>query len=1268
MIGNGVQDSHYDDALLERIRVACIATNDEAERDRCVARLIAEEEAMRRAARIAANNGNKDLDRSTMPAVFPMWHSLRQPDLLGPAVSTNVFSQPVQNQQQQQQQQTKQPLQSLQSSLLLSQNRFSKEQQEAMSQLPPHLRQYVDQTYVPPPPDAQNLAQAASEPLPTGPKPWYDWRRTDDTCKQVGARQNPGSVAWSDPRHAPEDRFEYIDQPQVKLTRTFGSDGKKLNVQGNTVHHATVPPLSRAYPVNGREANNFLRRMTGHDPHRKARAAVLNPTLLPDLPEGVVPGGGRFLTDRERDTNAALNPDTIGDYMLPFIRPDLHQWTERPVSYKKPTLPVTEPIIPDTRAGWWKEANEIGTRLGYDDALPILIGNGDACGRGGHVAISGDRHDVHIERMPREATHRSILKADVTTEAPAPLRADVELPIPKGMEPKTYTAIKTVHKKLQQPHSLAYGAAYAASDEADYDPTGGSMRFAADLSGERRRPRASNVTTGLKAHGAAYEEEIGSSVLPSTGSGRPADALSRTAMRQSRVASGLNNPRGAICDDEQIGEAADGAQTSTRARASEPLMQRAAQIETAPIHQIYRAQTDADVEAGNHGDSAGGVRVRRPGTERAPIDRSSLRTDDLENDSARQYSGVSVRETDDQHQQRVQTRERQQQQNRAERLARLSLADALDMGAEGALGDSAAYGALSHQSRAPARDALGQRRERNAAPSQHGARSITTRGGGDDEEDVLGARGGLVGADPTHVRAGAMRERRRLESSDLRRANAETGVELELRGESTLGTMAHRSAARADSMRVRERNATSGGAYACRPRITDERFEDNSSALQSVAAPVAGDRAHRIEQLERRRIALQAEIQENLARRRTIDDEDYSQAEHLRGPGNTNVSARPNALREHSKTRAAQQSGSLVSDDLLDAPHQPVRTDAWRSETPGQRREADMQRKREDLWREVLSNDDGDGIADHLSVGSVRARGDGDGRDQQRLDARTVARIDGLATDAAGDFNMGPGVGGGAALRVTEQERGQRSARLERLRGIEAHRLQVESLGGDGEGVADNAASSVGMGAGKLREMHTRRGVAREGVLKTRGPIRADAMDDVYEAGYREEGMATQGHRRDRAWRDEMQMARTMNPDSDVLDAPIFSGSGVGTRAEQPIVRQMLRERRGLDAPTKGRLDDLETKFVEYTLDPGTIRCDKNMVRVKEEQRAFAMRNRLRADTPPPENILRTNARFRAMNSGGKFARGKPETPPGSPQRARRCDSPVYKSARVCPF
>lgn len=1148
-----------------------------------------------------------------------------------------------------------------------------------MSQLPPHLRQYVDQTYVPPPPPTPAAeTDAASDSLPTGPKPWYDWRRTDDTCKQVGARQNGGSVAWSDPRHAPEDRFEYVDQPQVKLTRTFGSDGKKLGVQGNTVHHATIPPLSRPYPVNGREANNYLRRMTGHDPHRKARAAVLNPTLLPDLPEGVVPGGGRFLTDRERDTNAALNPDTIGDYMLPFIRPDLNQWTERPVSYKKPTLPVTEPIIPDTRAGWWKEANEIGTRLGYDDALPILIGNGDACGggggRGGQIAISGDRHDVHIKRMPREATHRSILKADVTTEERAPLRPDVELPIPKGMEPKTYTAVKTVHKKLQQPHSLAYGAAYAASDEADYDPTGGAMRFAADLSGERRRPRASNVSAGLKMHGAAYDDgDVGSSVLPSTGGARPADALSRTALRQSRVASGLNSERSATFDDEQAGSAADGARTSVRARtASEPLAQRAAQIESAPLSQQYRAQTDADVEAGNHRDNnAGGVSVRRPGNERATLDRSRLRTDGLENDSASQHRGVSVRETDDQRQQRVRARERQQQQQRAERLARLSLADTLDMGDEGALGDSAAYGAsLSHQSRAPAREALGRQRERYAAPAQHGAQSVTTRGGGDDEEDVVGARAGLVGGDAAHVRAGALRERRRLESVDVRRGTAETGVELELRGDSTLGTLAHRNAARAASLRIREHNATSGGAYACRPRITDERFEDNSSALQSVAAPMTGDRALRIEQLERRRVALQAEIQENLARRRTMDDENYSQAEHLRGPGGTNVSSRPNELREYNRTRAAQQSGSLISDDLVDAPHQPVGTQAWRSETRSQRREVGMQRKREDLWREVLSNEDGDGIADHLSIGTVRARGDGAGRDQQRLDARTsVVRVDGIATDAGSDLNLGSGVGGGAALRVTEQERGQRSARLERLRGVDAHRVQIETNGGgDGEGVADTAAASVAMSGSALREMHTRRGVAREGVLAARGPVRGDALDDVYEAAHREESMSTQAHRRDRAWRDEMHMARTMNPDSDALDAPIFSGSGVGTRVGQPIVRQTLRERRGLDAPTKGRMDDIEDKFVRYTLDPGTIRCDAPMVRVKEEQRAHAMRNRLRADTPPPENILRTNARFRAMTSGGKFARGKPETPPGSPRKPRRCDSPVYKSTRVCPF
>lgn len=1173
--------------------------------------------------------------------------------MLGPAISDSVLCLPVQDQQQLQQKQQRQDLPDERVEWISPDNccslvQYSNNEQQAMSQLPPHLRQYVDPSYVPPPPPKTESVST------TGPKPWYDWRRTDDNCQQVGERQNPGSVAWSDPRHAPQDRFEYIDQPTVKLARTLGND-EGVKVQGNTVHHPTGRPY-KSYPHSGREADNYLRRMTGHDPHRKARAPVLNPTLMPDLPEGHVPGGGRFLTERERDMNAALNPNTIGDGMLPFIRPDIHQWQEKPVSYKKPTVQVREPIIPDSRAGWWKEPNDIGGRRMYDNALPVTIGSGDGCG----IPVPGDRHDVGVQHMPREAKHRAVLKRDVTTERPAPLRPDEELPIPKGMEPKTYTAIKTDHKKLKQPETLAYGAAYAASDEANYDPTVG--HFGADLSGEKSKQRMSGLTASLKGHGAGYEESIGSSVLPSVGTGKPADALKRVALRQMHA----QNRARPVADDEGLGAAADGAHVG---RAARPSVDRRG-VERAPLHQSYRAQSDANVEPGSHADRAGGVSVQRPGTERPIHSRNVL--DDTVCDSALQQ-GVSIRSADDTKQRRVQVRERRQQH-----VPVGSIAEALGDG-QGA--DSAAYGALSTEARGARRNERARYREQHAVPSEHGTNILATDG------DLVGAHCARVGADPIGVRAGQRREARRLEQVQIGQATGETGTEVEnhsLAG----GTRAHFDASRAAKFQAREHYAP--------PvlRADDQRFEDPSSTIHRMAAARAGDSVVRSEALEKRRSALQAQAGLELARRRALSDDQWSQADisapsttarapalqreriatHTRsdyrldahetdhramGPSPTLVRAIGPRLdmRERSRTHAPRPTGT-ITEDLVDAPHQSMATGAWRDRSRSQGREKGMQRRREDLWREVLENEDGEGIADHVDVGRIRARGEGN---DKRLETRNMGRYDDVG---AGDAALSRAATSG--VDVLQTERGKRPGRLERLNGLDAHRLQVETRGGEGDGVADSAAVTMSVSS-NLRELYTRRGERREQIRSQHAPPRGDNADHVFEATHWDEGVGTQQHRPDRSWREETLMARVDNPDSDALDNPIFQGSGVGGVRDQPTERFLLRERRGMDSPTKGRLDDIEDKIIQSHVDPGSVRCDKPMVQVREEQRALGMRNRLRAETPPPENVLRTNTRFRAMNAGGRFARGKAMTPPppGSP---RRCDSPVYRGAKVCPF
>lgn len=1124
-----------------------------------------------------------------------------------------------------------------------SQQPFNKKDTDLMSQLPPHLRSYVDPDYVAPPPAACPPPRASS-----GIKSYYDYRNREPTQLQ---------------------RLNVEDQPRAKLTRTFGNDEKVIGVQGNTVFHPTVPALARPYPVTGRESDNFIRRMTGFDKNPQKKAPVLNPTLIPDGPEGTVPGGGRFLTDRERDAYVNLNPNNIGDQFLPFIPVDIRQWQEKPVSYKKPSQLVREPLLPDSRAGRYTVPNDIGLRQLGESSLPTTIGSGDGCG----ILVDADRYDVDIKHMPREPTHQSFLKQSILEEPERPLCADEELPIPKGSEPKTYTLIKTDNKKLQQPHSLAYGANYAASDEADYDPTANGT-YSADLSKDRLRERASRVASGIQ-HGAANGDmEVGQSVLPTIGN-QAADGQKRVALREMNAHSSILPGRE---NDDGVASAADGTLVGSRARQGRD----ARRIEHVPLEQTYRAQNEDNVEAGSHADRVGGVSARRPQQER-PIQSCNV-LDDLAYDaSGRQQEGVFVRTDDETRKRRIDVREAKQQQINV--LQNYNIGDAIGDG-QGI--DSASFN-NSTEARGVQRGVNARIRERNFAPSEHGAANMN--GYNNDDQAVGDNYATRVGGDPHGMREGKVREQRRLETVDLARRTGETGgVEIE---RSVMGTSTHRDVERVGAIAARERY------LAPTLRADDPMFEDATSSVHRAAAARTGDSVVRAEQFGQRRAAMQSEAAAQAARRVTLTDENYSQSD-IAAP--TTSVRRPALARERAKTEtrtdyrfdgcdndqavnpttsaralddaarakrrelaatyAPRQTGTLTSDDMIDAPNQPTGTDAWRDTSRAVVRESARQRRREDLWRAVLENEDGDGVADHTdAAGRVRARGDGK-EGEQRLDARGTGRYDGIVEAAENDFVKT------GSLDIRGAERAEKPGRAERTRGLDAHRISVESLGGDGQGIADSSAVTMSVSAG-LRDLFTKH---RETTRSNPGVFRGgDDVDSVYEADRFAEKVNTQQQRRDRSFRDETIIQRFGNPDSDVLDNPVMAGNGVGMKPDQRVGRMLLREQEGLCKPTKGRIDDIEDKFVTYTLDPGTVRSEKPMVGVKEERRAAALQARLRCDSPPPDNILKTNARFRAMTSGGRFSRNgpRPQTPgPQGSAAPRRSDSPIYRGTQVCPF
>lgn len=369
-----------------------------------------------------------------------------------------------------------------------------------MATLPPHLQQYVSPILKTDSTLNQQTRAYFNEKFPpppiAGPKPQYDWRAKGIDCTPANVYADPAYIPWTQ-----SGGVEYVDQPQIKLQRTFGRDGKPLNVQGNTIPHPTGRQVLKM-PVNGREADSLLRRMTGHDPHRRPRGTVLAPTLMPDGSLGSTGEWGdtreiRGLSVETRGLEALNNMDIdrMGNAMLPFIRPSLHQWTERPVSYKKPTPFVREPIIPDSRAGIFYRPQDYNALSYYSEPLPPTPGSAEYYRRPESME--------HLQ-LPRECNKesqaRSIISAPVPFLSTGSLTERVdEVPFEdyghnlpqkeQRVAPLMLTAIKRFHKKMQLlPSTAGYGAGLH-----DDNTVGDNVRFGTHV----QRERAENKTTAL---------------------------------------------------------------------------------------------------------------------------------------------------------------------------------------------------------------------------------------------------------------------------------------------------------------------------------------------------------------------------------------------------------------------------------------------------------------------------------------------------------------------------------------------------------------------------------------------------------------------------------------------------------------------------------------------------------------------------------------------------------------------------------------------------
>lgn len=393
--------------------------------------------------------------------------------------------------------------------------------------LPPHLRKYVDPACYRGEEEVDTRGgdrNSRQTELLSAPKSEYDWRRP--------AVPNKSNAT---PSKAP--------QKPLKLARTLGTDGRQLHIQGNTVHHPTGRQM-REYPLNGRESDNYLRRMKGADlaGTRPQKDTIVAQHLLPGQGIGVagewgdareLPGLGQ--EDAMRDALAINNPDTIADGLLPAIRPDIRKWTNRPVSYAAPVEQARERLIPDSLAGINYKANDFAALAYYSDALPQPAGSRARLESAAHLQLPLER---------RGAARRELIDAPIPAQEPprrpvadeAPFEDVAHRVYGQRAAPTMLKAIKRVFKKLQRPHTLDYGVGLHDDAVDDRAIHGVPISIAAASSGERALasvrqhareqpvvPLASLTGIGVELGDAASADHVDTSTATATLRNRPID-------------------------------------------------------------------------------------------------------------------------------------------------------------------------------------------------------------------------------------------------------------------------------------------------------------------------------------------------------------------------------------------------------------------------------------------------------------------------------------------------------------------------------------------------------------------------------------------------------------------------------------------------------------------------------------------------------------------------------------------------------------------------
>ena len=252
--------------------------------------------------------------------------------------------------------------------------------------------------------------------------------------------------------------------------------GSALLVGNNQPIMSGFRKASASFDVSSNERNNFLRLATGVEFEgekcqrmaRKERGRIA-PQPMPEPPPGFLPGGGRFLSEKERLDYAYDNPDRAGNFAKPMKPINPHQWTDRPVSYRPPIRHYLEDEIPvndPTTAGIFMQPEPIGQSIASDDTLPYK-------GMPGDSFASVEAQQI---RAPRDESRMAKFKKDIGPAQPRfpytasyddnPIEASERMPVYAIVKPKIErenldrTTVDTITRGIQM-----------VDEAALYDPT-----------------------------------------------------------------------------------------------------------------------------------------------------------------------------------------------------------------------------------------------------------------------------------------------------------------------------------------------------------------------------------------------------------------------------------------------------------------------------------------------------------------------------------------------------------------------------------------------------------------------------------------------------------------------------------------------------------------------------------------------------------------------------------------------------------------------------